>query len=605
MCGILALIGPDPGDSAVVRMRETMTHRGPDGGGLWRGTGVVLAHRRLAVIDTRDVALQPMHSACGRHVIAYNGELYNDNQLREALGREPSSYRTSCDTETLVELLASSGLEALRAMRGMYAFVWADLNRRKLIACRDALGIKPLYWARTGQSVTVASEIGAILAHPEFAVRPDMLGVSAYLSTARVELDDRTMFEGVNVLRPGEVLEFDLDDWRAEPVRSMAPSPPARSEASAADIRNAVEQSVLAHLRTDVPICSLLSGGLDSTIIAGVANQALPGFRTYCAGSDADEGDPLAARQVARELGTLHAETIIDREMFLTTWRETVGATGLPMCTPNEVAIRLIARRLRADGHVVTLTGEGADELFGGYELPLRLACEHIASGNARPGQFQLESNAWFATSMKEAVLAPGVWRQMGGDESIAAVFERLFAESASHATSDLDAHLRFQRRVNLTGLLRRLDSMTMLESVEGRTPLTDREVLAVAESVPTARLYDPDVAEVSQRTKIALREAFRGRVSEIAMGRDKASFPLPFQKWMASAQGVLTGSGFAREFFTPAAVHAVVGDAENLWNLAWPMMNLALWGERWWGQSSQIERILDVKPARGGLVLG
>ncbi len=605
MCGILALIGRDPGDGAVLLMRETMTHRGPDGAGLWRGTGVVLAHRRLAVIDTRDAALQPMHSSCGRHVIAYNGEMYNDNQLREALGREPSSYRTSCDTETLVELLASSGPEALRALRGMYAFVWADLNRRRLIACRDPLGIKPLYWARTGQSVTVASEIGAILAHPEFAVRPDMLGVSAYLSTARVELDDRTMFEGVRVLRPGEVLEFDLDDWRAEPVRSAVPAPPARSEACAVDIRNAVEQSVLAHLRTDVPICSLLSGGLDSTIIAGVASQALPGLRTYCAGSDADEGDPLAARQVARELGTLHAETIIDREMFLTTWRETVGATGLPMCTPNEVAIRLISRRLRADGHVVALTGEGADELFGGYELPLRLACEHIASGNARPGLFQLESNAWLSTQMKQAVLAPGVLRQMGGDEPIAAIFERLFAESRTHATSDLDSHLRFQRRVNLTGLLRRLDSMTMLESVEGRTPLTDREVLAVAESVPTARLYDPDAEPMSQRTKRALREAYRGRVSDVAMDREKASFPLPFQKWMARAGGVLTESGFAKQAFTPAAVHAVVGDTENLWNLAWPMMNLALWGERWWGKSSQMEQILDVKPARGGLVLG
>lgn len=605
MCGILAIIGQDPGDAAVVRMRDTMAHRGPDGAGLWRGTGLVMAHRRLAVIDTTDAALQPMHSACGRHVIVYNGELYNDNVLREALGREPSSYRTSCDTETLIELLASSGLGALRALRGMYAFAWADLRARRLHVCRDALGIKPVYWARTGQSVTIASEVNAILAHPEMRIKPDLLGVSAYLSTARAELDDRTMFEGVRAVRPGEVLTFDLDDWRAAPEVSSVPAPPARSEAGAAEVRSAVERSVLAHLRTDVPICSLLSGGLDSAIIAQVASHALPGLRTYCAGSGADEGDPASARVVARELGTRHSETIISAHEFLATWRDSVARTGLPACTPNEVAIRLIARSLRADGQVVALTGEGADELFGGYELPLRLASEHIAKGNTEPGRFQLESNAWFATSMKQAVLVPGVWREVADDGAIVTAFERMFEEERGRASGELDAHLRFQRRVNMTGLLRRLDSMTMLESVEGRTPFADREVLAVAESIPMSRLYDPRGEDVSQRTKMALREAFRGRVSPVAMAREKASFPLPFQSWMHQARSVLTESTFLGQLFTTASIHAVAGDPSKLWNLAWPMLNLALWGERWWGKYARMDQILDVKPARAGLILG
>lgn len=605
MCGILAIIGNDPGDAAVRRMRDTMTHRGPDGAGLWRATGLVMAHRRLAVIDTTANALQPMHSSCGRHAIVYNGELYNDNQLREALGREPSSYRTSCDTETLVELLATSGLGALRALRGMFAFAWADLTQRRLHVVRDPLGIKPVYWARTGQSVTIASEVGAILSHPEMRIRPDLVGISAYLSTARAELDERTMFEGVCALRPGEVLSFDLNDFRAEPTRSAIPAPPARSQASPADIRAAVEHSVIAHLRTDVPICSLLSGGLDSAIIAGVACRALPGLRTYCAGADPATSDPAAAREVAAEIGSEHHETIIDTGAFLNTWRDSVNRTGLPACTPNEVAIRLIARSLRNGGHVVALTGEGADELFAGYELPLRLASEHIAKGNPEPWKFQLDSNAWFGTAMKKAVLAPGVWREVENDEAILASFERVFAESGANATSELDAHLRFQRRTNLTGLLRRLDSMTMLESVEGRTPFADREVLAVAEAVPMERLYDPSIPDVSQRTKIALREAFRGRVSPVAMAREKASFPLPFQDWMLGAKGVLASSEFLVELFTPAALHAVTGDTRNLWNLAWPMLNLALWGERWWGRLGSMDRILDAKPARSALVLG
>jgi len=606
MCGLLTIIGKDPGDDAVLRMRETMHHRGPDGFGYWRATNIVMAHRRLAVIDTSDHGLQPMHSADGKHVLVYNGELYNDNQLREATGRAPDQFRSSCDSETLIELLACSGAQAIEALRGMFAFVWADLENKKLYACRDAFGIKPLYWARTGQSITLASEIPAILAHPEFAIRPDPVGISAYLTTARVELDDRTMFEGVKVVRPGEILIFDLDHPLTEPVRTMIRPVSARSEASVVELRHTIEHSVLAHLRTDVPICSLLSGGLDSAIIAGTAANALPGLRTYCAGAEAEGGDPEYAREVAKELGTQHSEIIVDRPTFLSMWREMVGRQGLPMCTPNEVAIRLIARKLRSDGCIVALTGEGADELFAGYELPLRMATEHIASGNPNPGRFQLLSNAWMTPEMKSSILIPSLWRLLADDEELVGTFERMFESAAGDAQNDLDAHLRFQRKVNLTGLLRRLDSATMMESVESRTPFADREVLAVAQSIPTARLYDPDTQPLAMRTKRALREAFAQRVSERVMRREKASFPLPFQSWVGEAAVVLRESSFAKQIFTPAAIHAVASDPTQLWNLAWPMLNLAIWGDRWWGSSyATIDQFMDVKPKAGGLVLG
>ena len=591
-------------------MRESMHHRGPDGAGYWRGTNIVMAHRRLAVIDTSDHGLQPMHSADGDHVLVYNGEIYNDNQLREATGRSSEQFRSSCDSEVLVELLACSGAQAIDALRGMFAFVWADLRARKLYACRDSFGIKPLYWARTGQSITLASEIPAILAHPELTVRPDSVGVSAYLTTVRAEIDDRTMFEGVRIVRPGEILVFDLDDPLARPGRLTVRPVSARSEASPTQLRYTLEHSVLAHLRTDVPICSLLSGGLDSAIIAGTAAAALPGLRTYCAGAQTDAqaegGDPGYARRVAAELGTAHTEIAVDRRGFMEMWREMVDRQGVPMCTPNEVAIRSIARALRGDGCVVALTGEGADELFAGYELPLRMATEHIASGNTHPGRFQLLSNAWVPPQMKPSMLAPALWRLLSDDEELIGLAERVFDESARDAQNELDAHLRFQRTTNLTGLLRRLDSATMMESVESRTPFADREVLAVAQSIPIAKLYDPSVPQVAMRTKRALRQAFASRVSEGVLQREKASFPLPFQEWIGEAGGLLRGSSFAKQIFIPAAIHAVASDPSRLWNLAWPMLNLALWGDRWWGGSqATIDQFMDAKPKAGGLVLG
>ncbi|RNC81234.1 MAG: asparagine synthase (glutamine-hydrolyzing) [Phycisphaera sp.] len=598
MCGILTIIGQDPGNDHVVRMRDSMTHRGPDGAGLWRGTGLVMAHRRLAVIDTSDKGLQPMHSADGRHALVYNGELYNEPQLREAIGKAEESYRSLCDTETLIELLACSGAQAIDALRGMFAFVWADLTNRKVYACRDQLGVKPLYWARTGHSITIASEIPAILAHPEFLVQPDNVGISGYLTTARVELDDRTMFDGVRVVRPGEILAFDLDNPLAQPERRTIKASLPRSPATPHEIRHAIEQSVLAHLRTDVPICSLLSGGLDSTIIASVAAPALPGLRTYCAGAESESGDPSYARSVAAEFGTQHTEAIVDRDCFLSMWQNSVALQGLPMCTPNEVAIRTIARALRNDGCVVALTGEGADELFAGYEMPMRLAAEHVQAGNNEPGKFQLLSNAWMPPEMKQAVLMPELFRSLEGDAVLFETFERLYMRAAGGTTCELGAHLNFHRNVNLVGLLRRLDSATMLERVESRTPFADREVLSIALSVPLEQSYDPRAEPVALRTKRALREAFRGRVSDEIISREKASFPLPFQSWIAGATDLLKTSGFARQLFTPAAIHTVASDPTGLWNLAWPMMNLAIWGDRWWGSTNA--QVMDAKPNIG-----
>lgn len=599
MCGILTIIGQDPGNEHVVRMRDSMTHRGPDGAGFWRGTGLVMAHRRLAVIDTSDKGLQPMHSADGRHALVYNGELYNEPQLREAIGKSEDAYRSHCDTETLIELLACSGVQAVDAMRGMFAFVWADLTSRRVYACRDLLGVKPLYWARTGQSITIASEIPAILAHPEFCVQPNNVGISGYLTTARVELDDRTMFEGVHAVRPGEILAFDLDSPLAQPERTTIKAPSRRSPATPHEIRHVIEQSVLAHLRTDVPICSLLSGGLDSTIIATVASPALPGLRTYCAGAEAESGDPSYARRVAEELATQHTEAIVSRENFLSMWQDSVTLQGLPMCTPNEVAIRTIARALRNDGCVVALTGEGADELFAGYEMPIRLAAEHVRAGNSEPGKFQLLSNAWMPPDMKQAVFMPDIYRTLEGDSALFESFENLYTAAASGASCELGAHLNFHRNVNLVGLLRRLDIATMLERVESRTPFADREVLSIALSIPVYQNYDPNAEPVALRTKRALRAAFKGHVRGDVINREKASFPLPFQSWIAGAADMLKTSSFARQLFTPAAIHTVSSDPTGLWNLAWPMMNLAIWGDRWWG-SSHTRQLMDAKPKSG-----
>lgn len=598
MCGILGIVRPiherpTVDDATVVRMRDTMTHRGPDGAGFWRAPNAVLAHRRLAVIDPTPQGQQPMTTADGRVAIVYNGELYNDDELRRELSELGVRFQTRCDTETVLHAIATWGPAAIVKLRGMFALGVHNLDQGTLLLARDPLGIKPLYWSRLpmpagGDEIVFASEPRAILTHPAARTRPDLGTISSYLTTIRLTLDDRTLFDGVRTVRPGEWIEFDL---RSEVMPTRRGSTwPVTTHAT--DVGTAVETSVRAHLRSDVPWCALLSGGLDSTIVAHVAAQAGVELHTYCSGhhSGSDQDDFAHARRAAAALRTRHTEAPVTRELFAARWPDMIGRQHLPLSTPNEVAINEVARTLRARGHVVTLSGEGADELFGGYGVALALALQferdHPRATDAERATHQLAANAWVPPDAKPTLLRPEVWRAVEADAALHASYTAEFAWAGHIDDSPLDAalqrHLVFQRRVNLAGLLARLDTATMLESVEGRTPLADARVARLAEALPMSEKCAH--ASLEPNTKVALRRAFAGRIPADIVARPKASFPLPFQPWLEDHAEVLRTSAALRGWLEPALVDAVAERPGTVWSLAWPMVNLAYWARAVWG---------------------
>jgi len=247
----------------------------------------------------------------------------------------------------------------------------------------------------------------------------------------------------------------------------------------------------------------------------------------------------------------------------------------------------------------VTISGEGADELFAGYEQPLDSAMSMIGASSTGEGagMFELRSCAWTPIDFKQGILDQEVWHLIEQDRWLMLAYEREFSKCIDDAGGySLGAHQRFYRRVNLTGLLRRLDSATMLASVEGRTPFADRDVAMLAERVPmSAKFAVREAARVGSggaggaggfpgasdvRTKLVLREAFADRVPVAVLSRPKASFPLPFQEWVAGSTGVLQESHFANTIFQKQAIDAVSSNPTKLWNLAWPMMNIAMWGD-------------------------
>jgi len=572
-----------------------MAHRGPDGAGLWDGGNVVMAHRRLIVIDPSPLAHQPFLSPRGP-VLVYNGELYNDAEVRAALLARGVRTRTQSDTETVLLALETWGEAAFARLRGMYALAYYDPNRKQLLLARDPLGVKPLYWRRVRNGehtdIAFASELKPLACMTAERPRPDLVAVSGYLTTIRTTLGERTLFDGISTVLPGELLTINLGGRQPVVMRSkVLPRAPQAVGGlngwSVSDVKDAITESVHVHLRSDVPTCSLLSGGLDSSIIASLAMAESGRLSTYCSGAPtAEAGDDFSyARQVAAHLGSSHTEAPVTREMFSQRWSDMVSAAGVPLSTPNEVAINEVARRLRAQGNIVALSGEGADELFGGYDMALAAAARFEQAGGGDGGQFHLNEIAWTPMNVKQDVLEDDAWRSLERDSALIESYRTEFATAAAERTDDdhpLQPHLRFMRRVNLAGLLLRLDSATMLAGVEGRTPFADSVICDGAEGMAMALKFQPgtEAAGPVHRTKIALREAFAPLLPAPVLARSKASFPLPFTTWLGDQSEVVRQSLLVRSLFTVAAVEAVCARPAQLWRLAWPMMNLALWGE-------------------------
>ncbi|MCE2881766.1 MAG: asparagine synthase (glutamine-hydrolyzing) [Planctomycetaceae bacterium] len=600
MCGISGQattrgrrLSQDP--ASVAERLRLLAHRGPDGDGLVHGGHVALGHTRLALLDPEGGA-QPFTLSDGRAprvVLAWNGEIYNHLALRAELARAGAVFRTRSDTETLAHMLARHGTRAIERLRGMFAIAAWFPDEDRLILARDPFGTIPLFHATVGagdaEEVLFASEPAPILAHPAMRLEPDWASVASYLEMPRRSFGDRTLYRGLHALRPGEIRTYDLSGDRlacgvriAEPARDE-PRGIALHDA-AWQVRDALIDSIEQHLVADAPVCSLLSGGIDSTIVASVARVRSARLVTFAAGADEDARRPgtdlFTARRVAELLRSEHHEVRIDGGQFESRWDELLGAGLMPLATPNEIAISLLADGIR--GHAkAALSGEGADELFGGYGPPLEATLawidadiDHSPESAAR---FYRTAFGWTPRNVVPELLAGGA----PDDDPLGTLLEASYADAGD--TRSLDAHLRVQQRVNLVNLLERLNLSLMRGSVEGRVPFCDRAVARAASAAGASHnLVEPRgggtaVATRTVTTKRVLRTAFADVLTPEILDRPKASFPLPFERWIAARAEWIDGP-VSSEVFSPAARELVRTQAAQHWRLAWPMLNLARW---------------------------
>jgi asparagine synthase (glutamine-hydrolysing) len=618
MCGIAGIASLDSvthvDDRRLKRMRDALIHRGPDGTGLHVDGRVGLAHTRLAIIDISG-GEQPMCNEDGDVWIVFNGEIYNHADLRSELQARGHRYRSRCDTETIVHLYEEEGERVVEHLRGMFAFAIWDRTRQRLLLARDRLGIKPLYYTMTDRELLFASEIKSLLAagssRPAFNERV----LPEFLSTRFIS-GEETFFQDVRKLLPGHVLTWSPGDRVQTRRYWQLPAPiaePSSRACSPHDLRARLETAVSSHLMSDVPLGVFLSGGIDSSVLAAlVARGASEPVQTFAVGfDDRDTNELPYARLAATHIGTKHHEVIVTPSEFFEALPHALWHEDEPIAFPSSVPLYFLARLAREHVKVV-LTGEGADELFLGYNR------YRVTKWNARLGQpYWAAVPASARRHVRRAIralparisrfarrtfvgLEPGirdlylenfavlsVTRQQHllrhpdllVDRDPYAEEMRCYEEASGGL---LDRISRADLQTYLLELLMKQDQMSMAASIESRVPFLDDRLVEYVAAIPG------DVKMPRWETKILLRKAVQDLLPPEILTRSKIGFQVPVGRWFREGfepilnEFVLGPRAEARGYFHRSALQQMVAenrsgrgaDADALWLL----VNLEIW---------------------------
>ena len=620
MCGIAASVDLRSRGRARTWALNLMRHRGPDGEGVARDPSgnVALEHCRLAIIDPDNPAAdQPFTDPTGRWTIVYNGEVFNFRELRAALERRGVAFRTESDTEVVLLGFIEEGERILDRLRGMFAFVVWDRETGEVFAARDQIGVKPLYYLVAGGVFVACSEVRPLLAYPGFEPELDPSGVVDFLAFGH-NLDDRTVVNGMRKLPPGHWLRIrqgrvTVEEW----WDAVAPEEATPNvDASPAELLDLLDEAVAAALVSDVPLGLMLSGGIDSSAIAALAVRHVRGseLTAYSVAFGRPDDEAAAAARLARDLGIEHRTVLISEEEIRAGFDDWLANLDYPSADPTWIASSYIARAAHEDGIKVLLTGDGGDELFGGYNRWMKYLRFHdavwrraprpalrLAGRAARPwarglagdiarraatdGELFVPSRPWHDDLLARCLGPVG---RAAFEAAPPARIPRLVRQRFDERLPDAD-YLSWMGYVTLRthlveDYLHRLDKMGMRESVEGRVPLLDPKIARWALRVPQ-RLMVP-----GHRQKALLRAAVTPVLPDYVLGRPKQGFCPPTAAWteqLLFERGLLDGGPLLESgLLAPGASAVLRARAKGsraafaLWTAAslsdWSMRNLA-----------------------------
>jgi asparagine synthase (glutamine-hydrolysing) len=593
MCGIFGILRPrGEVEPPMQRMLAATRHRGPDGEGIERPEGATLGHVRLAIIDPSPAGRQPMVGPSGRTWITFNGEIYNYRELRAECIAAGIPIRTGSDTEVLLGLYELLGEGAFDRLEGIFAFALHDLRSGESWLVRDRFGVKPLHYAETPAGIVFASELRGLLASGLVPPEIDPGSLSTYLRLDSVPAP-ATILRGVRRLRGGHLLRVERDGGIesspfAKPEDPSPVHPPASGEEDLRGLESRLDDAVLRQLVSDVPVGVFLSGGLDSAAVASSAARATGGaIEAFSIGFEDrsfDESGP--AREVAKRLGLRHhLEVVRDRDVLDLVPR-LASLASEPLADGSLLPTNLLARFAR-ERVKVALSGDGGDELLGGYPthaiapfaaLPSRLpaglrrslsaALRRILPAGERNFSFDFRLRKLVEGLDPDPILRNARW--LGSfqpeelprllvdfDPSHLGATDRLLHEPSAEAAgcNPLERILRTDQRFYLgDGVLQKVDRASMAVALEVRVPLLDRELVRFAQHLPANRKIR------GTRTKVLLRQLVESRLGAEVASRPKKGFGAPFSRWfrgelrplveeILSARRIADGGLFRPEF--------------------------------------------------------
>jgi asparagine synthase (glutamine-hydrolysing) len=622
------------------RMTDAIVHRGPDDSGVWvdSAAGIALGFRRLAIVDLSAQGHQPMRSASGRYIIIFNGEVYNHRTLRRELESAGCSFRGHSDTEVILAAFEQWGIErAVRRFIGMFAIAVWDVNRRELSLIRDRLGIKPLFVYHRDGLVSFGSELKALLAGPEFDRTLDTSALTSYLRYLYVPAP-QSIFKRVVKLAPGHILTIadptvplpsSVPFWSAETASrdGIAEQFSGGDEEAIAELESLLTDAVRLRMQADVPLGALLSGGIDSsTVVALMQASADRPVKTFTIGFDQHDFDEAAhARAVAAHLGTDHTELHLTGADALALIPRLAEMFDEPLADPSQIPTFLVCELARREV-TVALTGDGGDELFGGYNRYIQ-GERLIAQFRRWPGVLRRFSASGLTS------VSPPTWNRMG--DTLRPVFPvagrtRLLGEKMhklggllrQESTGDMyrsllsawqdpeelvvgglatghpdgslggNTQLALMERMMLADqtaylpddLLAKVDRASMAVSLEARVPILDHRVVEFSWRLPRQfKVRDG-------RGKWILRQILYKHVPPALVDREKMGFSVPLAKWLAGPlrnwAGDLLLSGDSAEFLRSTPLRRewdrfLAGDSTNAAGI-WAVVMFRAWQDRW-----------------------
>ncbi len=626
MCGICGVAlssrsGAEVQRTTIERMRDVMFHRGPDGAGMFVDGRIGLGHRRLSIVDP-EAGQQPMTAYDGAVQIVYNGEVYNHPDIMRRMEAEGHHYHTHCDTESVLKLYEQHGAQTPNFLRGMFVFAIWDARNQSLFIARDRFGVKPLYYALTDDgSLYFGSEIKSIFASGVVSANFDETSLPEYLSSHST-FGVKTMYNGIRRLEPGHTLTWRDGKVTIERYWDLSfahEGEDTRSEDQiVAEYAERFREAVRMRLMADVPLGAFLSGGIDSAAITAVMSQLIEEpVRTFSVAFAEREANELEyARIVAKAFGTTHREVVVSPNEFWDALPQMIWHEDEPIAHPSSIALNFVSR-LAAEDVKVVLTGEGSDEVLGGYNryrvtmynMRFGSTFERMVPGAARslvrgaiealPASSRVRQKlgrsfltlpaditslyfdnfAVFSRQRLESLWSNSTKQRLGGMSPYVTA-EQYW--NAGDAQTLLNKLLYVDTKTYLHELLMKQDQMSMAASIESRVPFLDHELVGFAARMPERMKVR------GMTTKYVLRKAMENVLPGEILTRKKMGFPVPVGAWLRGShrflldEFVTSSRTTARGLFDAGAVRRIVashtsGEANHSERL-WSLINLEIW---------------------------